>query len=174
MSKKDLNKVMIIGRLGKDPEMRFTPNGQAVTNFTVAAGRQWKDPTTGESKEETEWFSVVAWGKLAEIMNQYITKGTRVYLEGRIQTRSWDDQTSGEKKYRTEVVANEMIILDNRNEAAGGGMAHAQVDEGGDDWTPPSPPTKRADPAKLREAAQTRPRPAPPQGRVVTEDDLPF
>lgn len=114
---KDLNKVMIIGRLGKDPEMRFTPNGSPVTNFTVAAGRQWKDPN-GENRDETEWFSVVVWNKLAEICNQYLTKGSRVYIEGRLQTRSWDDQQSGEKKYRTEVVANDMIILDNRNESA--------------------------------------------------------
>lgn len=114
---KDLNKVMIIGRLGKDPEMRFTPNGSPVTNFTVAAGRQWKDPN-GENREETEWFSVVVWNKLAEICNQYLTKGSRVYIEGRLQTRSWDDQQTGEKKYRTEVVASDMIILDSRNESA--------------------------------------------------------
>lgn len=123
---KDLNKVMIIGRLGKDPEMRFTPNGAPVTNFTVAAGRQWKDPN-GETREETEWFSVVVWNKLAEICNQYLTKGSRVYIEGRLQTRSWDDQQTGEKKYRTEVVASDMIILDSRNENAppqrGGGYS---------------------------------------------------
>jgi single-strand DNA-binding protein len=114
---KDLNKVMIIGRLGKDPEMRFTPSGSPVTNFTVAAGRQWKDPN-GENREETEWFSVVVWNKLAEICNQYLSKGSRVYIEGRLQTRSWDDQQTGEKKYRTEVVASDMIILDSRAEGA--------------------------------------------------------
>lgn len=115
---KDLNKVMIIGRLGKDPEMRFTPSGSPVTNFTVAAGRQWKDPN-GENREETEWFSVVVWNKLAEICNQYLSKGSRVYIEGRLQTRSWDDQQTGEKKYRTEVVASDMIILDSRNDSSG-------------------------------------------------------
>lgn len=112
---RDLNKVMIIGRLGKDPEMRFTPNGNPVTDFTVAAGRQWKNGE-GENQEETEWFSVVVWNKLAEICNQYLTKGSRVYIEGRLQTRSWDDQTTGEKRYKTEVIANDMIILDSRKE----------------------------------------------------------
>lgn len=120
---KDLNKVMIIGRLGKDPEMRYTTTGAPVTNFTVAAGRQWKDPN-GETRDETEWFQVVVWNKLAEICNQYLTKGSRVYIEGRLQTRSWDDQASGEKRYRTEVVASDMIILDRQDQApprSGGG-----------------------------------------------------
>ena len=113
---KDLNKVMIIGRLGTDPEMRFTPSGAPVTNFRVATGRQWKD-NNGEAHEETEWFSIVVWNKLAEICNQYLTKGSRVYIEDRLQTRSWDDAQSGEKKYRTEVVANDMIILDSRGDS---------------------------------------------------------
>ncbi len=110
---KDLNKVMIIGRLGADPEMRYTPSGSPVTTFRVATSRQWKDGS-GETREETEWFSAVAWNKLAEICNQYLTKGTRVYLEGRLQTRSWDDQQSGQTRYRTEVIASDMIILDGR------------------------------------------------------------
>lgn len=121
---KDLNKVMIIGRLGKDPEMRFTPQGTPVANFTVAAGRQWKEQS-GEQREETEWFSIVVWNKLAEICNQYLTKGSRVYIEGRLQTRSWDDE-SGQKRFRTEVVANDMIILDKGN----GGESFTS-DEGG-------------------------------------------
>jgi single-strand DNA-binding protein len=110
---KDLNKLQIIGRLGKDPEMRFTPNGAPVATFSVAVGRSWKD-AQGELKEETEWFSVVVWNKLAEICNQYLSKGARAYFEGRLQTRSWDDTVSGEKKYRTEMVAEDMIILDSR------------------------------------------------------------
>lgn len=113
---KDLNKVQLTGRLGADPEMRFTPQGSAVTTFRVASNRTWKT-TEGEQKEDTEWFSIVAWNKLAEICNQYLTKGSRVYIEGRLQTRSWDDQQTGEKKYRTEVVASDMIILDSRNES---------------------------------------------------------
>src|SRR3712207_6618082 len=107
---KDLNKVMIIGRLGKDPEMRYTPGGSPVTTFSVAAGRQWKDGS-GEVREETEWFNVVTWNKLAEICNEHLRKASRVYIEGRLQTRQWQDQ-DGQTRYRTEVIASDMIMLD--------------------------------------------------------------
>lgn len=110
---KDLNKVMIIGRLGTEPEMRYTPSGNPVTTFRVASSRQWKD-SNGEPREETEWFSVVTWNKLAEICSQYLGKGARVYLEGRLQTRSWEDHQSGQMRYKTEVVASDMIILESR------------------------------------------------------------
>ena len=110
---KDLNKVMIIGRLGKDPEMRYTPGGSPVTTFSVAAGRQWKD-ADGETHEDTEWFRVVAWNKLAEICHQWLIKGSRVYIEGRMQTRQWQDQ-EGQTRYRTEVIASDMIMLDGRS-----------------------------------------------------------
>ena len=109
---KDLNKVMIIGRLGKDPEMRYTASGSPVTTFSVAAGRQWKDGS-GETREETEWFNVVTWNKLAEICNEYLRKASRVYIEGRLQTRQWQDQ-EGQTRYRTEVIASDMIMLDSR------------------------------------------------------------
>lgn len=105
-----LNKVMIIGNLGKDPEMRFTANGSAVANFSVAVSRQYS-AGDGERREETEWFRVVAWNKLAELCNQYLQKGRRVYVEGRLQTRSWDGQ-DGQKRYSTEVIANEVQFLD--------------------------------------------------------------
>jgi len=107
-----LNKVMIIGRLGRDPEMRYTPSGRPVTSFSVATLRAWNSPD-GERREETDWFNVVAWGSLAEICKQYLTKGQQVYLEGRLQTRRWEDQ-EGRKHYATEVVANEMIMLGER------------------------------------------------------------
>ncbi|MEJ7652054.1 MAG: single-stranded DNA-binding protein [Chloroflexia bacterium] len=110
---KDLNKVMIIGRLGADPELRYTPAGTPVASFNVACGRRWTTPD-GETHDETEWVRTVAWNKLAEICNQYLSKGSKIYVEGRLQTRSWDDQ-SGQKRYSTEVVANEMIMLDSRN-----------------------------------------------------------
>jgi len=115
---KDLNKVMIIGRLGTNPEMRYTPSGSPVTTFRVAAGRQWRD-AGGEMHDETEWFSIVVWNKLAEICSQYLNKGSRVYIEGRLQTRSWED-AQGEKHYRTEVIANDMIILDSKGGREGG------------------------------------------------------
>lgn len=113
-----LNKVMVIGNVGRDPEMRFTPGGQAVTSFSVAVGRRWTTPE-GEARDETEWFNIVAWGKLAETCNQLITKGRKVYIEGRLQTRSWEGQ-DGQKRYRTEVVANTMLLLDSRPTGAGG------------------------------------------------------
>ncbi|WP_423224099.1 single-stranded DNA-binding protein [Candidatus Amarolinea aalborgensis] len=107
-----LNKVMIIGQIGHDPDMRYTPSGKPVTSFSVTVTRTWVT-AEGERREATEWFNVVAWGNLAEICNQYLRKGRRVYVEGHLQTRSWEDQ-SGQKHFRTELVANEMIMLDSR------------------------------------------------------------
>lgn len=111
-----LNKVMIIGGLGSDPEMRYTPSGKPVTSFSVAVSRGWRT-SEGERKEATEWFNVVSWGNLAEICNQHLHKGSQVYIEGRLQTRNWED-ASGTRHYRTELVANEMIILDGRHYVA--------------------------------------------------------
>ena len=107
-----LNKVMIIGHLGKDPEMRYTPSGRPVTTFSAATSRSW-NTTDGERKTETEWFNVVAWSGLAEICNQYLTKGQQVYIEGRLQTRQWEDD-NGKRHSSVEIVANEMIILGKR------------------------------------------------------------
>jgi single-strand DNA-binding protein len=107
-----LNKVMIIGNLGRDPEIRYTPSGKPVTSFNLAASRSWVS-ADGARREETEWFNVVAWGSLAEICNQHLCKGQQVYIEGRLQTRSWEDD-NGQRHFRTEVVANEMIILGSR------------------------------------------------------------
>jgi len=111
-----LNKVMIIGNLGSEPEMRFTPNGNPVTSFRVATNRVFTTPD-GERKEETEWFSIVAWGKLAEQCNQYLAKGKLVYAEGRLHTRSWEAQ-DGQKRYRTEVIARRVTFLDRQVTAA--------------------------------------------------------
>lgn len=105
-----LNKVMIIGNLGADPEMRYTADGNALTSFRVAASRSFGGPD-GERREETEWFSIVAWRKLAEQCSQFLQKGRRVYVEGRLQTRSWDGP-DGQKRYRTEVVAEKVLFLD--------------------------------------------------------------
>jgi len=109
-----LNKVMIIGHLGRDPEMRYTPSGRPVTTFTVATSRTWSTGD-GERHSETEWFNVVAWGNLAEICKQYLTKGQQVYVEGRLQTRRWEDN-EGVKHTSVEIVANEMMILSERRE----------------------------------------------------------
>jgi single-strand DNA-binding protein len=107
-----LNKVMIIGNLGRDPEMRYTPSGRPVTSFSVTTTRSWTSGD-GDRREETEWFNVVAWGNLAEICKQYLHKGQPVYVEGRLQTRGWEDP-EGKKHFRTELVANEVIILGER------------------------------------------------------------
>jgi single-strand DNA-binding protein len=110
-----LNKVMVIGNVGRDPEMRYIPSGKPVTSFSVATSRSWTN-SDGERREETEWFNVVAWGNLAEICKQHIRKGQQVYIEGRLQTRSWEDH-EGKKRFRTELVANEMILLGDRRGA---------------------------------------------------------
>jgi len=108
-----LNKVMIIGYLGRDPEMRYTPSGRPITTFNVATNRIWKT-SKGERRTETEWFNVVAWSSLAEICNQYLEKGKQVYIEGRLQTRQWADD-EGKHHSSVEIVANEMIILGKRH-----------------------------------------------------------
>jgi single-strand DNA-binding protein len=110
-----LNKVLIIGHLGRDPEMRYTPSGRPVTTYTVATSRTW-NTSDGERHSETEWFNVVAWGNLAEICKQYLTKGQQVYIEGRLQTRYWEDK-EGNKHSSTEIVANEMIMLGDRRDS---------------------------------------------------------
>ncbi len=122
-----LNKVILIGRLGRDPEMRYTPSGKPVTSFSVATTRSWVN-ADGERREETEWFNVVAWGNLAEICKQCLSKGQQVYIEGRLQTRGWEDE-AGNKHYRTEVVANEMIALGERREAQAPKQAKADEAE---------------------------------------------
>jgi single-strand DNA-binding protein len=114
----DLNKATIIGRLTADPESRTTPTGQTVVSFSLATNLVWKD-SNGEKKEKTEFHNIVAWRKLAEIISQYLKKGSRIYLEGRLQTRSWEDQ-NGVKKYRTEIIADNMIMLDNKSNNTSG------------------------------------------------------
>jgi single-strand DNA-binding protein len=109
-----LNKVLIIGRVGRDPEMRYTPSGRPVTTFSVGTSRSW-NTSDGEKRTETEWFNVVAWSNLAEICKQHLSKDRLVYIEGRLQTRHWEDQ-EGAKHSATEIVANEMILLEDRRE----------------------------------------------------------
>lgn len=119
-----LNKVLLIGGLGCDPEMRYTPSGRPVTSFSLATSRSWTS-SDGERREETEWFNIVTWGNLAEICKQHLSKGQQVYIEGRLQTRGWEDET-GKKHFRTEVVANEMIMLGNRRSFEGSDEYDAQ------------------------------------------------
>jgi single-strand DNA-binding protein len=125
-----LNKVLIIGMVGRDPEMRYTPSGRPVTSFSVATTRNWTSGD-GERREETEWFNVVAWGNLAEICKAHLSKNQQVYVEGRLQTRGWEDE-QGKKHFRTELVANEMILLGDRRRDQHA-MDIDYVDEDGDD-----------------------------------------
>jgi single-strand DNA-binding protein len=116
MSKKGVNKVIICGNLGQDPEVRYMPNGNAVANISVATSESWKDKSTNEQKEETEWHRCVCYGKLAEIIGEYLKKGSKIYLEGKLKTRKWKDQ-QGVDKYTTEIVFDEMQMMDSKPSA---------------------------------------------------------
>ena len=112
MASRGVNKVILVGNVGNDPEVRYMPNGNAVANVSVATSETWKDKNTGDQQEKTEWHRVVFFNRLAEIVEQYVKKGTKLYIEGRLQTRSWEQD--GSKRYTTEIVANEMQMLDSR------------------------------------------------------------
>ena len=165
---RDLNKVQMTGRLGADPEMRYTPQGHAVTTFRAASNRSWRT-AEGEAHEDTEWFRVVAWNKLAEICNQWLSKGSRVYVEGRMQTRQWQDQ-EGQTRYQTEVIAIDIIILDSRRDSTPAPIDDTPI---AIDNPPAPPPHTRAAaiaaPAKAAKVATL------PRGKdAFEEEDLPF
>ncbi len=122
---KSVNKVILIGNLGKDPELKYTPSGTAVVKFSLATNERFKDKA-GEWQDRTEWHNVVAWQRLAEIANEYLKKGRTVYIEGRLQTRSWEDQATKQKKYMTEIVANDLVLLGGREAGAGGGESSSR------------------------------------------------
>ena len=148
-----VNKVILVGNLGNDPEVRYMPNGNAVANVSLATSDTWKDKSTGEQQEKTEWHRVVFFNRLAEIVEQYVKKGTKLYVEGRLQTRSWEQD--GVKRYSTEVVANEMQMLDSR-----GGVSQ---DFGGSQMAA----APAAQPSQQQAAA-------PPQNFDNFDDDIPF
>jgi single-strand DNA-binding protein len=168
---KDLNKVMLTGHLGADPEMRYTGQGSAVTTFRVASGRTWRS-ADGTQHDDTEWFRVVAWDKLGEICNQYLSKGTRVYIEGRLQTRKWQDK-DGQDRYTSEVIASDMIILSNRQDRQGAPDYEAPVD---DDFAPaPSASRGPARPAASNgNRAASRPAARNVPQTIDDDEDLPF
>lgn len=120
MASRGVNKVILIGNLGADPETRHMPSGSAVTNLRLATSEEWKDKETGERKERTEWHSVAIFGKLAEIAGQYLCKGAKVYIEGSLRTRKWQDKTTGADRYTTEIIATEMQMLDRAGDGARG------------------------------------------------------
>ena len=147
----NLNKAMIIGNLTRDPESRTTPSGQTVTNFAVATNFTWTDQS-GQKQEKAEFHNVVAWRKLAEIIAQYLKKGSKVYIEGRLQTRSWDDAATGAKKYRTEIIADNMIMLDKAD-----GLSRSAV-------------ATQTQPAPADDYSQAQPAPAD----EINVEDIPF
>jgi len=150
-----INKVILVGNLGKDPETRYMPSGKAVTNFSIATSESWKDKQTGEQREQTEWHNIVMYDRLAEISAEYLRKGSQVYIEGRIRTRKWQDK-EGRDRYTTEIIANEMQMLGGR---AGGGAGTESRSE------PRGEP--RAAGAGERGAA-------PPAADDAFDDDIPF
>ena len=142
MASRGVNKVILIGNLGQDPEVRYMPNGGAVCNITVATSESWKDKNTGENQEKTEWHRVVMFRRLAEIAGEYLKKGSKVYLEGRLQTRKWQDQ-QGQDRYTTEIIADQMQMLDSRGGSAefgGGGGGSRQSAPSGGGAAPSAPP----------------------------------
>lgn len=133
---KSINKVILLGNLGKDPEVKYTPSGTPVARFTLATNERFKDKA-GEWQERTEWHTIVAWQRLAEIVGEYLKKGSKVYIEGRLQTSSWEDKQSGEKKYRTEIIVNDLVLLSGRGETDGEGRAsRASAGAGGETRAP--------------------------------------
>lgn len=133
----NLNKVMLIGNVTRDPEVRATSGGQSVASFSLATNRRWTDQS-GQQKEQVEFHNLVVWRKLADIVGQYVKKGSKLYVEGRLQTRSWDDQ-SGTKRYRTEIIVENLIMLDRAGSAASGGTAAATQAEGAQPSQPAEP-----------------------------------
>jgi len=119
MASRGINKVILIGNLGSDPEVRYMPNGQAVANLSLATSETWKDKETGETKEQTEWHRLTLYRRLAEIAGEYLRKGSKVFIEGKIRTRKWTDQ-SGQERYTTEIIVDEMQMLDKAGETSGG------------------------------------------------------
>jgi single-strand DNA-binding protein len=139
-----INKVILIGRLGSDPEVRYTPSGVAVANFSIATSEEWKDKDSGERRERTEWHRIVAWRRLGEICGEYLSKGKQIYVEGRLQTRDWEDR-DGNKRYTTEIIASDVQFLGTRDSS---------------------------EPARPRGSSSTDIQGMPPQG--PGDDDIPF
>lgn len=120
-----INKVILVGNLGRDPETRYTPDGAAITNLALATSESWKDKQSGEMQERTEWHRVVMYGRLAEIASEYLKKGSKVYIEGKLRTSKWQDKTTGADKYSTDIIAAEMQMLDSKGSSNGGSSYNA-------------------------------------------------
>jgi len=155
VASRGVNKVILVGNVGADPETRYMPNGNAVTNITLATSETWKDKNTGEQQERTEWHRVTFYQRLAEIVAEYVRKGSKLYVEGRLQTRSWEQD--GVKRYATDVIANEMQMLDSRSGGGNGGGGYQPAQQ----------------PAQPQSSPQSAPQSAP-AGMDSFDDDIPF
>lgn len=154
MASRGINKVILVGNVGQDPETRYMPNGNAVTNISIATSETWKDKNTGEQQERTEWHRVTFYQRLAEIVAEYVKKGSKLYVEGRLQTRSWEQD--GVKKYATDIIANEMQMLDSRGSS-------------GDNYAPSPNQSQSAPPPKNETPTQQA-----PADMDSFDDDIPF
>jgi len=155
MAQRSLNKVLLLGNLGKDPEVRYTSSGRAVATFTLATSQQWRDQD-GNDQERTEWHRIVAWGRLGEVCGEYLSKGKQVFIEGRIQSREWEDQ-EGNKRTTVEIIANDMIMLGGASQSRESGEGHRRQ----------APTQSRGSgPSGRRDDSKTQPPPP--------EDDIPF
>ncbi|MFL0809911.1 MAG: single-stranded DNA-binding protein [Agarilytica sp.] len=186
MASRGINKVIIVGNLGQDPETRYSAGGSAITNVSVATSDSWKDKQTGQTQEKTEWHRIVFFNRLAEIAGEYLRKGSKVYIEGKLQTRKWQDQ-NGQDRYSTEIVANEMQMLDSRNDGAGmgGGYGQApqqQAPQQAYQQAPQqsAPPQQAPQQGGYQQAPQSAPQggantaPPPPPAMDSFDDDIPF
>ncbi|WP_028355405.1 single-stranded DNA-binding protein [Bordetella petrii] len=166
-----VNKVILVGNLGRDPEVRYSPDGAAICNVSIATTSQWKDKTTGERREETEWHRVVMYNRLAEIAGEYLKKGRSVYIEGRLKTRKWQDKETGADRYSTEIVADQMQMLGGRDSGGEGGGGYGG---GGYD----DAPRQQRAPAQRPAAQRPAPAAAPAAGGAANladmDDDIPF
>ncbi|OUR87369.1 single-stranded DNA-binding protein [Gammaproteobacteria bacterium 42_54_T18] len=188
MARKGINKVIVLGNLGQDPETRYMPNGNAVTNISIATSESWQDKQSGQNQERTEWHRVVFFNRLAEIAGEYLRKGSKVYVEGSLRTNKWQDQ-SGNDRYTTEIVASEMQMLDSRGDnqqSQNGGMGgYSQMPEAGQQQAPRQAPAQQApqysqpaqqpmqQPAQQSQPAQQQPS-TPSPASSEFEDDIPF
>ncbi len=192
MARKGINKVIVLGNLGQDPETRYMPNGNAVTNISIATSETWQDKQSGQNQERTEWHRVVFFNRLAEIAGEYLRKGSKVYVEGSLRTNKWQDQ-SGNDRYTTEIVASEMQMLDSRGDNQqgqnGGAGGYAQMPEAGQQQAPRQAPAQQAPrQAPAQQAPRQAPAPqysqpaqqpvqqpsAPSPASSEFEDDIPF
>jgi single-strand DNA-binding protein len=153
---KSVNKVILVGNLGKDPELKYTPSGTAVAKFSIATSYRYKDKTE-QWQDQTEWHNIVAWARLAEIAGEYLKKGSKVYVEGRLQTRSWDDKNTNQKRYMTEIIVNDLVLLSGRGTGAG--------DDGG---------RPRSSSASGFDQRLPEPEPVNASSGPITDDDIPF